>query len=91
MLVRITCMPGKGHTQYGSKISIKIGHVRQLQLLNCALSLVSHLLMDELIIGTFTHPYTSNNTFLYAKPGCAMKNRGTQRVKKLTVCKDSFI
>lgn len=66
--------------------------MRRLRQLNRALSLVSHLLMDGLIIGTFTHPFTSNNTFLYAKTGGAMKTKGTQRAPtELTVCKDSII
>ncbi len=79
MLVRVTCTQGKRHTQYGGKISIKNrSHEAAPTAESRSLSLVSHLLMDDLIIGTFTHPYTPNNTFLYAKPGCALKNRGTQ-------------
>lgn len=78
-------MPEKGHTQYGGKTSIKNrSHEAVPTAESC--SLVSHLLMDDLIIGTFTHPYTSdntsNNTLLYVKPGCAEKKRGAQWVKK---------
>ena len=61
-LSRVTCMQVKRHTQYGGTISIKNGSHEAAPTAE-SLSLVSHLLMDGLIIGTFTHPYTSNNTF----------------------------
>lgn len=59
--------------------------MRQLRQLNRAPSLVSPLLRDDLIIGTFTRPYTSNNTFVYAKSGCAMTRRHTVN-KKSSQC-----
>lgn len=40
--------------------------------------------MDGLIIGTFTHPYTSNNSFY-------MQNENKRPKKKLKVCKDGII
>lgn len=59
-------------TQYDSKIRIK-NSLHKAAPTAESHSLVSHLFMDDLIIGAFTHPYTSNNTVLYAKTGCAIK------------------